>query len=73
MAAVRNFLAQEWDGASEEIFAALTKGTLPKQAQGGVLLPSKPGLGIEMDWELLAARYPYQGRRVTPQITPRPQ
>lgn len=73
MAAVRNFLAQEWDGGSEALFAEITRGTLPKQRQGGVMLPEKPGLGIEMDWELLKRRFPYQGRRATPQITPRPQ
>lgn len=73
VAAVRNFLAQEWDGASETTFAEITKGTLPRQAQGGVQLPSLPGLGIEIDWQLLASRYPYQGRRETPQITPRPR
>ncbi|MBL8228194.1 MAG: hypothetical protein JNL98_06940 [Bryobacterales bacterium] len=73
MAAVRNFLAQDWDGGSEALFADITHGTLLKQQQGGVMLPEKPGLGIEMDWELLKCRFPYQGRRATPQITPRPQ
>lgn len=73
VAAVRNFLAQEWDGESENLFAEITQGTLPRQKSGCVVASSKPGFGLEMDWELLERRFPYQGRRVTPQITPRPQ
>lgn len=72
MSSVRNFLAQEWDGGSESVFAEITRGSLPVQAKGGVMLPTKPGLGIEMDWELLDRRYPYAGRRETPKTTPRP-
>jgi len=71
MMPVRNFLAQEWDGGSEELFVELTKGTFPVQSAGGVMASEKPGLGLEMDWGLLEKRFPYAGRRVTPQITPK--
>lgn len=73
MSSCRNFLAQEWDGASESLFAEITKGTLPTQSKGAVIPPSTPGLGIEMDWALLDKRFPYAGRRATPKLTPRPQ
>jgi len=73
MVSCRNFLAQEWDGGSEAVFAEITKGTLPKQEKGGVEPSSRPGLGLEMDWALLDKRHAYAGRRVTPQITPRPR
>jgi len=72
MVGCRNFLAQEWDGASEALWAEVTKGTLPKQAKGHVQVPPGPGLGIEMDFELLRRKYPYAGRRETPKITPKP-
>jgi galactonate dehydratase len=72
MASVRNFLAQEWDGANEALWTELSRGTLPTQANGTVKLPSAPGLGIEMDFASMDRRFPYQGRRVTPKTTPRP-
>ncbi len=71
MVPCRNFLAQEWDGGSEDVFAEITKGTMPRQSGGGARPTSKPGLGLEMDWKLLDAKYPYAGRRITPPITPR--
>jgi galactonate dehydratase len=71
MMPVRNFLAQEWDGGSEALFTELTHGTFPTQSGGGVQPSDRPGLGLEMDWALLDRRFPYAGRRVTPQITPR--
>jgi galactonate dehydratase len=59
MVSCRNFLAQEWDGGSETVFAEITKGTLPQQSKGGVEPSTRPGLGLEMDWDLLTKRFPY--------------
>lgn len=73
MAAVRAFLAQEWDGANQALWSELTRGTFPMQSKGAVTLPSTPGLGVEMDWTAMDRRFPYQGRRVTPKTTPLPQ
>ena len=71
MMPVRNFLAQEWDGGSESVFAEVTRGTMPTQSGGGVQPSEKPGLGLELDWGVLEKRFAYAGRRVTPQIPPR--
>ncbi|MBK9169248.1 MAG: mandelate racemase/muconate lactonizing enzyme family protein [Bryobacterales bacterium] len=57
----RNFLFQEWDGASDPVFRELTRGTCPAQKNGKVTLPDRPGLGIEMDFAMLAKRFPYKG------------
>ena len=62
MAAVRNFLMQEWDAAMEPVFREITRATFPAVVKGHVTLPSRPGLGLEMDWEALDRRYPYRGQ-----------
>lgn len=62
MAAVRNFLIQEWDAAMEPIFTSVTKGTFPKVQQGHVALSDRPGLGLEMDWDALDRLYPYKAQ-----------
>lgn len=70
MASARNLLAQEWDGAQESLWAEVC-ADFPRQKDGAVAPPLKPGLGIAMDWNQLDRRFPYQGRRVTPKITPK--
>ncbi len=71
MAPVRNFLAQEWDGANEAEWAGLFDG-FPRQRGGAVELTGRPGLGLAPDWAAMDRRFPYAGRRVTPKTTPRP-
>ncbi len=71
MTPCRNLLAQEWDGGSEEMFAEITRGTLPMQKDGAVRAPDRAGLGLELDWALLDKRFPYAGRRQTPKTTAR--
>lgn len=68
----RNFLMQEWDGANDETFLELTKGTYPVQKDGYVTLPQGPGLGLQMDFDLLAKKHPYTKRTVTPESLRRP-
>lgn len=66
MAAVRNFLMQEWDASMEPLFARLTRGSFPRVRNGHVTLSSQPGLGIEMDWDILAREFPYRGQSMRP-------
>jgi galactonate dehydratase len=62
MAGVRNFLMQEWDVAMQPVFSEVTRSTFPVAVKGHVTLPSSPGLGIEMDWEVLDRKYPYRSQ-----------
>jgi len=62
MAGVRNFLIQEWDAVMEPVFSEVTRSTFPLAVKGQVTLPSSPGLGIEMDWEVLDRKYAYRGQ-----------
>lgn len=62
IASAHNFLIQEWDGVSDALFTEWTRGSYPVPKNGFVKLPSKPGLGIEMDFELIAKRHPYTGQ-----------
>jgi len=62
MAAVRNFLIQEWDAAMEPVFTGITRGTFPVVKNGHVTLPDRPGLGIEMDWAELDRRFAYRSQ-----------
>jgi galactonate dehydratase len=66
MAAVRNFLIQEWDAAMESTFTGLTRGTFPLVSDGHVTLSGKPGLGLEMDWAEFDKRHPYRGQSQRP-------
>ena len=66
MAAVRNFLIQEWDAVMEDTFGPVTRGSFPKVAGGHVTLSEKPGLGIEMDWAEWDRRYPYRSQSLRP-------
>lgn len=66
MAAVRNFLIQEWDAVMEPVFAAVTRGTFPLVKNGQITLSGRPGLGIEMDWAELDRRYPYKAQSLRP-------
>jgi galactonate dehydratase len=66
MSSVRNFFMQEWDAVNNEVFTELTRGTYPLPVQGKVTPPSKPGLGIEMDWTTWDKRCPYQGQPTRP-------
>jgi galactonate dehydratase len=66
MAAVRNFLIQEWDAAMEPIFTGITRGTFPVVKNGQVTLSGKPGLGLDMDWAELDKRFPYQRQSLRP-------
>lgn len=59
--ACRNFLAQEWDAVHDGVFTEMTRGTYPLPKEGTVTAPREPGLGITLDWELIARKYPYQG------------
>jgi galactonate dehydratase len=56
----RNFLIHEWDGARDEVFAAVTGGTCPRQKNGVVDLPEGPGLGIRVDFEEFQRSFPYR-------------
>ncbi len=62
MAGVRNFLIQEWDTAMQPVFSEITRSTFPTAIKGHVTLSSNPGLGIEMDWDVLDRKYPYRGQ-----------
>ncbi len=66
MAGVRNFLIQEWDAALEPVFAEVTRGAFPLASGGRVKLPDRPGLGLEMDWDLLEKKYPYRAQSLRP-------
>jgi galactonate dehydratase len=66
MAAVRNFLIQEWDAIMEDTFMTLTRGSFPKVNRGHVALSDKPGLGIEMDWAEWDKRFPYKTQSLRP-------
>jgi galactonate dehydratase len=66
MAAVRNFLMQEWDAGMEPVFAPLTRGTFPKAERGQVALSARPGLGLEMDWAEWQKRHPYGTQSLRP-------
>ena len=66
MAAVRNFLIQEWDAGMEPLFTGITRGTFPVAKNGRVTLADRPGLGIEMDWGVLDQRFPYRSQSLRP-------
>jgi len=66
MAGVKNFLIQEWDAALEPVFVEMTRGTFPRVEGGRVTLSGAPGLGLEMDWELMERKYPYRGQSLRP-------
>ena len=62
MTPCRNFLMQEWDAVHDQVFTELTRGGYPLQKDGVISAPDKPGLGIEIDFDLLATpRFQYQG------------
>jgi galactonate dehydratase len=60
MASARNFFLQEWDAVHDPVFAELTRGSHPLPKNGAVTPPSKPGIGIEMDWDAWQKRFPYR-------------
>jgi galactonate dehydratase len=62
IASARNFFLQEWDAVHDTRFQELTRGTHPKPSDGSVTPPSKPGLGIEMDWAAWDRLHPYAGQ-----------
>jgi L-alanine-DL-glutamate epimerase-like enolase superfamily enzyme len=66
MAAVRNFLIQEWDAVMEDTFMTLSRGSFPKVNRGHVALSDKPGLGIDMDWAEWDKRFPYKTQSLRP-------
>lgn len=66
MAAIRNFLIQEWDAGQVPAFLPLTRHTFPLTVKGEVTLSDKPGLGLEMDWALWQQRHPYKGASLRP-------
>ncbi len=66
MAAVRNFLIQEWDAGMETIFTDITRRTFPVVKNGRATLSDRPGLGIEMDWAELDRRFPYRSQSLRP-------
>jgi len=66
MAAVRNFLIQEWDAGMETIFTDITRRTFPVVKNGRATLSERPGLGIEMDWAELDRRFPYRSQSLRP-------
>ena len=62
MTPCRNFFMQEWDAVHDRVFAELTRGGYPSQKNGVIQAPDQPGLGIDIDLELLATpRFQYQG------------
>jgi len=62
MTPCRNFFMQEWDAVHDEVFTELTHGAYPLQKDGVISAPDKPGLGIEVDLDLLKTpRFQYQG------------
>jgi galactonate dehydratase len=66
MAAVRNFLIQEWDAGMEAIFTDITRRTFPVVKNGRATLSERPGLGMEMDWAELDRRFPYRSQSLRP-------
>ena len=66
MSAIRNFLIQEWDAGQVAAFGPLTKNTFPATVKGEVTLSDRPGLGIEMDWQLWQDRHPYKAASLRP-------
>jgi galactonate dehydratase len=61
MTPCRNFFMQEWDAVHDGVFTELTHGGYPLQKGGAISAPDKPGLGIDVDLELLAApRFQYR-------------
>lgn len=66
MSAVRNFLIQEWDAGQTPLFNELTRNTFPQARNGTVTLSDRPGLGLEMNWDVWQARYPYKTASLRP-------
>ncbi|HEU0123489.1 MAG TPA: mandelate racemase/muconate lactonizing enzyme family protein [Bryobacteraceae bacterium] len=66
MSAVRNFLIQEWDAGQTPLFNELTRNTFPQTRNGTVTLSDRPGLGLEMNWDIWQARYPYKMASLRP-------
>jgi galactonate dehydratase len=69
--ATPNFLIQEsimtWDGFYADILKK------PIQWEDGFIIPSTdPGLGIEVDWDVVAANSPYTGDRLHLLMDPQP-
>ncbi|MCW5982092.1 MAG: mandelate racemase/muconate lactonizing enzyme family protein [Bryobacteraceae bacterium] len=58
----RNFVIHEWEADDEALFHELTAGKFPVQKDGVVVLPSAPGLGIDVDFAGFVRRYPYKGQ-----------
>ncbi len=62
MTPCRNFFMQEWDAVHDRVFTELTRGGYPLQKNGVISAPDQPGLGIDVDLDLLATpRFQYQG------------
>jgi galactonate dehydratase len=59
MSVCRNFLIHEWEGTDDAVFQELTNGTYPVQKDGSVLLPTRPGLGIELNCAEFVKRFPF--------------
>ncbi|MBI2688779.1 MAG: mandelate racemase/muconate lactonizing enzyme family protein [Acidobacteria bacterium] len=66
MAAIRNFLIQEWDAGTVPMFGPLTNGTFPQVAKGEVTLSETPGLGLEMNWDAWQKNHPYKAASLRP-------
>jgi galactonate dehydratase len=66
MAAVRNFLIQEWDTQMQGVFTAVTAGSFPVVSKSHVTLSDRPGLGIDMDWAAMDRLYPYRSQSMRP-------
>jgi galactonate dehydratase len=60
MSVCRNFLAQEWEAADDDLYRELTDGKYPVQKDGTVALPESPGLGISVDFKEFEKRYPFK-------------
>ena len=69
--ATPNFLIQEsietWGGFYADILHQPIRWE-----QGYIIPPTSPGLGIEVNWDVVAAHSPYTGERLHLQMHPRP-
>ena len=69
--ATPNFLIQEsiktWDGFYQEVLQEPIKW-----AHGHIIPPTKPGLGIELNHDIVKANSPYKGRKLHLSMNPKP-
>ncbi len=68
MSVCRNCVIHEWEAADDAVYQEMTNGGYPVQQNGRVRLPTKPGIGIDVNFAEFKKKYPYKEVRRRAQV-----